>query len=857
MFKNNVSMIIFLILSLYVLQSTIQVEINLSSSLEDISQETYEISNKIVKLISNTDYTIKGTCSECGIEIKKGTSPTVTLNSITIDNSNTGPFVIKKNCDVKLILVGTSKITDKEADETLSDFEGAGIKFKSGSNLTISGTGNLIILGNIKNGVKGASLTNLVINSGNFNITSVNNAIAADGSMIINGGNFNIKTTEGDGIKSDPDADDTESKGTVTINGGIFNINSYGDGIQAKTKLTINDGSFNIKTYTNGASSTGFNKDTQSAKGIKASTNDTSVNIELEINGGNFNLNSRDEAVHSDGNLTITGGNFIISTGDDGIHADHNLILGKKNAKDDLVKINITKSNEGMEGSQVYIYSGTYRIISSDDGINSAGDLTEECRQGSNIPGNFGPGGNNNNNNRPSNGFRNLRGKVRKLQSQCANYHIYIYGGNIYVNSEHDALDANGNIIISGGNIEVWGARANSDGDFVDLDGKMSITGGTIFGGGNAGMINPTGWQNSQGKIYQQGQIGANSVINIMSGSTNIKSYITPKNINYIYYSSSNVDSNYKFSISNTGSNTNTNTNTNPGTPGTPGIPQSNNMPSPSNQGNMPMNRNSSNIPPNQGNMPMNRNSNNIPPNQGNMPFPGNSSNIPPNQGNMHFPGNSSNTPPPNQGNMPTPPSSNNMPGNPGSSNMPIPSNQGNFPQNPGNMPFPGNSSNFPPDQNNMPIPQGSNNMPENPGSNNMPTPPENQGSNNQPMPPNSSNNPGTQGNPNSSNMQNPPQIPGSNTNIGSNNNQAPPNSSNMPAPPNSGNNQATPGSSNMPIPPGSSTNPGTNISPNNPAYNNGVDEDDDDENIRAFINGDINMKMNLIYLMLISALML
>ena len=631
MFKNkNVSVLLFLIFSFQFLQ-TIQVEITLSSSMVDTSEDAYEISNKIVILNKSTDYTIKGTCSECGIEVKKGTSPTITLSSINIDNSKTGPFVIKKNCEVKLILKGKSTIIDKEKNETSSDFEGAGIKFKSGSNLTISGSGSLIILGNIKNGIKGASLSNLIINSGTLNITCVNNAIAADDSIVINGGNFYIKTTEGDGIKSDPDADDADSKGTLTINGGNFYINSYNDGIQAKSKLIINDGNFSIKTYKNGASSSGFNKDTESAKGIKVSTNETNINIELIINGGNFNLNTIDDAVHSDGDLTIKGGSLTINTGDDGIHADKNLILGEKNAKDDLIKINITKSYEGIEGAQIYIYSGTYRVIAQDDGINSAGDSTEECRGGvtpNNNNNNFGPRGNNN---RPG-GLRNLRGKVRKLQSQCAIYHMNIYGGNIYVNAEHDGLDANGNVNIYGGNIEVWGARANSDGDFVDLDGKMSITGGTIFGGGNVGMINPTGWQNSQGKIYQQGQVGANSEINVVSGSTNIKTYVTPKNINYIYYSSPSVDSNYKFSVSNTGSSNN------------PGNPNSSNMPSPPNSGNNP------GTPPN------------MNPGSSDMPAPPNSGNNPGTPPNMN-PGSSDIPAPPNSGNNP---GTNNNPDNPG-----------------------------------------------------------------------------------------------------------------------------------------------------------------------------------------------
>ena len=137
--------------------------------------------------------------------------------------------------------------------------------------------------------------------------------------------------------------------------------------------------------------------------------------------------------------------------------------------------MNIIKSNEGLEGSQVYLYSGTYNIIASDDGINAAGDTVEEC----NGPGgNNGPNGNqpwgNHPRQNPNNLKRNL--KNRKL-NDCYTFHIYIYGGEIYVNAEADGLDANRNIIISGGNIIVWGAKSGSDGDPIDLEGSITISG--------------------------------------------------------------------------------------------------------------------------------------------------------------------------------------------------------------------------------------------------------------------------------------------------------------------------------------------------------------------------------------------
>ena len=170
-----VSILLWILISIQISQVDNSVTITLSSSMTDTTSDTYQINSNILTLTSNEEYIIKGSCSECGIEVKKETSPTITLSSISIDNSKTGPFVIKKSCTVKLILEGKSTIIDKESDENADDFEGAGIKFKSGSNLYISGTGTLIVKGNIKNGIKGASASNLIINSGTLNVTCVIN----------------------------------------------------------------------------------------------------------------------------------------------------------------------------------------------------------------------------------------------------------------------------------------------------------------------------------------------------------------------------------------------------------------------------------------------------------------------------------------------------------------------------------------------------------------------------------------------------------------------------------------------------------------------------------------------------------
>ena len=520
---------------------------------EVLDNENYIISSSILNITTGGDYKITGKCSECQILIDQGIDVSLTVNSIEIDNSNTCPLLISKKAKVNLILEGESSITDNEINEDSESFEGAGIKFKKSSSLTINGEGKLKVISNIKNGIKGGEKSSLTIDSGNLEITAVNNGLACDNLLTINGGSISI-ISQGDGIKADPDSDDSKSEGTIKITGGTITINSLGDAIQAGYKLLITGGTFDITTF-NGASASGFDEDTMSAKGLKCSTNEhENVTNVLTINGGTFVFNTRDDAIHSDYNVTITGGKFEISTGDDGVHAEKYLILGEMNADNSLIDLKITKSYEGLEGSYIYIYSGKYSVISSDDGINAAGDTDESCSMGGGNMGQGGrpfrnlqfPGGNMGGQGGPQGGF----GGNDSMNSKCFIFYMNIYGGDIYINCESDGLDANGNITISGGNLEIWGMKSGGDGDPIDVDGTLTITGGTILAGGSQGMEPAHKFAStiSQEFIYSTNSYSANKEISIKDDDNVIRTFTVPKQINYLFYTSKETSSDYKFS---------------------------------------------------------------------------------------------------------------------------------------------------------------------------------------------------------------------------------------------------------------------------------------------------------------------
>ncbi len=526
----------------------------------------YTIDGTTLTITTAGTYRIGGSCNEGAIIVSKGlNNVTLILDNLTLSSSATAPIVIKKSATVNIHLVGASTLTDNEdpANETSTDttvadaFEGAAIKVKSGSSVTFCGDGNLNVVANAKNGIKGGSTSELIFNqSGTINISgnakyygattsgaAVNNGIGCDGSIVINQGTYVIKAAN-DGIKSAPDATDetegttidTDSAGTITINGGSFDLDVDGDGIQADTALNINGGSFDIRTWKGYSVWNDTLADEYSCKGLKASgdrAEEAGLEPALNITGGTFTLNTGDDAVHSDANVTVTGGTFTIQTGDDGMHGDTSLTIGTEGGLSRDPDITINHSYEGLEGGTVYIYSGRQYVVASDDGVNAAGGSSSGSDPGAGGGNTFNPGGGPGG--RPGGGFNPGGGST----TTTGNYNIYIYGGDLYVNCDGDGLDANGGLYLYGGTQAVFSMKSGGDNSPIDADGTISIQGATIFTAGTAGMDGSAkaSWFGSNQKYASSTtSYTAGKIINTKTGSGGsvIFSYSLPKNVNYI-----------------------------------------------------------------------------------------------------------------------------------------------------------------------------------------------------------------------------------------------------------------------------------------------------------------------------------
>jgi hypothetical protein len=171
------------------------------------------------------------------------------------------------------------------------------------------------------------------------------------------------------------------------------------------------------------------------------------------IEGGTINVNSADDAIHSNNKITINGGTITLASGDDGMHADSTITINGG-------EITVTKCYEGIESGVVTINDGNLHIIASDDGMNiTAG-------------------------------------------------YLYINGGYAYVNAGGDGFDVNaagatasdpmagGTILMTAGIVIINGPTSNANGalDF----GTFKMTGGYLLAVGSSGMAQAPGTSSTQ-----------------------------------------------------------------------------------------------------------------------------------------------------------------------------------------------------------------------------------------------------------------------------------------------------------------------------------------------------------------------
>ena len=360
----------------------------------------------------------------------------------------------------------------------------------SKADLTLNGSGTLSVSSEAGHGI--VSKDDLAVTSGTYEINAASHGLSGKDSIRIANGTFTIDSGK-DGIHGE-NADDA-SLGFVYIQDGSFSLTCGGDGISAEIYALLAGGEYDILAGDGsgsaeiqrdqieamepgnaaGSGSSGTDGSSAGANEVSTSTNEASTSTKgiktagtLMITAGTFDIDSADDALHSNGDVQITGGSFTIATGDDGIHADGSLVI----ADGDMT---ITQSYEGLEGLTIDISGGTIDLTASDDGLNAAG--------GSDESGYSGFGG----------GFRGADGF-----EEDAGAYIAISGGTLYIDASGDGIDSNGSLTVSGGEIYVSGPDNGGNGA-LDYASEATISGGIFVAAGASQMAQNFGSSSTQG----------------------------------------------------------------------------------------------------------------------------------------------------------------------------------------------------------------------------------------------------------------------------------------------------------------------------------------------------------------------
>ena len=461
------------------------------------------------------------------VDVEDDQKVELVFNGVDIKCSYNAPIYIlsaPKKVVIKLYDGSVNLVGDGDSYENLYD-DNPSAAIYSKADLEFSGGGALYVYGNYNKGIYGKD--DLVIDGGEIYVTSADDGIRGKDSVQISGGKTVINAGA-DGLRSS-NTEDTD-KGIISVSGGELYIESKNDGIQAENLVEISGGSIAVISGGGAPESSGTtqgggmwggspwgggNTQSSSDHGIKAVR-------QITIRSGSISLDCSGDALHCDDEINIEGTSLFIKAGDDGIHANETL-----NVNDGYIEI--SRSYEGYEAKKINVNGANTIIHSSDDGMNAAG-------------GSSGGGG-----------------MWGGMGANTGDYLLSINGGVSYVYADGDGIDSNGNIVMTGGTMVVFGPTSSGNGaiDYGDGSCSMTISGGLLLAVGSQGMADCATGDNRQVIFASTGNISANTTVAIADEKNNIiLAFSTPKTIQTIVFSAPELEKDGKYSVYSGGSST-------------------------------------------------------------------------------------------------------------------------------------------------------------------------------------------------------------------------------------------------------------------------------------------------------------
>ncbi|RIU88517.1 carbohydrate-binding domain-containing protein [Oceanobacillus picturae] len=487
------------------------------------------INDNTVEIHTSGTYVLEGSSTDSQVIVDAEDEGTVRLilNGVSLESTSTAPIFVKQADKAVISAVdGTSNtITDPSEYVYEEETDEPKAAIYSKDDLTVNGTGTLIVNGNYKDGITGKD--DLKIIEATIEVTAEDDGIVGRDLFAMNDAFITIDAG-GDGVKSSNDTD--ENKANMVLERGSLAIDAGSDGIQSENTVTIVDGEYTITagggspetieattefgggfggqgqgTMPNGEEFSegnmpqgkpdfaegeeppeqgemgGFEnrqppEQAQEREQEQDNTEETEETEEddttstkgikaenkLDIVGGSLTIDANDDALHSNNDMVVAGGEITLSTGDDALHADNEMTISDGS-------IQIEKSYEGIEGKSITVSGGDIHVTAEDDGINVNGGTDQMAMQS------FG-----------ESQTENAEESVEEEQESDEGK-LLIEGGSIYIDANGDGLDSNTSAAMTGGTVLVYGPT-NSGNGALDYDESFEMEGGTLLATGSSGM---------------------------------------------------------------------------------------------------------------------------------------------------------------------------------------------------------------------------------------------------------------------------------------------------------------------------------------------------------------------------------
>ena len=240
-----------------------------------------------VTITEKGTYIISGSIDDGQIIVNTEDKVQLVLNGLTITSTTSAPIYIMESEEVTITLAeGTTNTVSDTTSFTYSDAtnEEPDATIFSKGDLIFNGTGTLVVNSNFNHAI--VSKDSLTLAEGNFEITTVGDALNANDTLSVVSGNYTIAAGD-DGFHSDT---------YLVFYDGNVNITESVEGLEAGI-ISIQGGTISLVS---------------SDDGINATTDDTSIAIELQISGGSVTVNAQGDGLDSNGSITMTGGEVIV-----------------------------------------------------------------------------------------------------------------------------------------------------------------------------------------------------------------------------------------------------------------------------------------------------------------------------------------------------------------------------------------------------------------------------------------------------------------------------------------------------------------------------------------------------------------